>query len=66
MNLLRSTLVMMISLAIFFDFVTSLNDENVLADDLATNSQHVLDNDFASSNEHDLGRNINNDEEHTL
>ncbi|KAA0042324.1 Retrovirus-related Pol polyprotein from transposon 297 family [Cucumis melo var. makuwa] len=52
-------------LSIFLDFVTSVNDEYVLVDNIATN-EHVPENDFVSSNEHDQGRNIKDDSEHIL
>uniref|UniRef100_A0A0A0KY93 Uncharacterized protein n=1 Tax=Cucumis sativus TaxID=3659 RepID=A0A0A0KY93_CUCSA len=53
-------------LSIFLDFVTSINDEHVLVDNVATHEQHALGNYLASGKEYDLGRDIKDDDEHIL
>ncbi|KAA0065429.1 Retrovirus-related Pol polyprotein from transposon 17.6 [Cucumis melo var. makuwa] len=53
-------------LSIFLNFVTSINDEHALVDNVTTHEQHALGNNFTSSNEHDLGRDIKDDDEQIL
>ena len=51
---------------IFLDFVTSINDEHALVDNVTTHKQHALGNNFASSKELDLERHIKDEDEQTL